>query len=327
MTTHPYISFVLAARNDNYGGDFLHRIHTFFEVLLYYVKCYNLECEIIVIEWNPPTTALRLYKVLDHVLKKTSVPIRFIEVPKKLHDKFPNADKIPVFEYIAKNVGIRRARGEFILITNPDIIFPSNLIKYLSMRRLDKRCFYRIDRFDVNTLIPAQLTITQKLSFAQSHAFRLHTLGYSVPLLTSLPFRLRSFFGYLHGAKIRFEKRKEDYFEHYIHTNAAGDFILMSRSAWHSLYGFPQLPTHYLIDTYLCCMAYSSGLPQKILSPFFIIFHVEHNRPGSNRPPTSYAMVKKDCIEMLTKKIPKCFNTSSWGLYREKLAEYRFGEK
>ena len=49
---------------------------------------------------------------------------------------------------IGKNVGIRRARGQFVLATNIDILFSDELAKYLAARRLEPGRMYRIDRHD-----------------------------------------------------------------------------------------------------------------------------------------------------------------------------------
>src|SRR3989338_3150016 len=107
MSHPPYVSFVIVARNDNYGGHFLDRIKIFFEVILFYLRKYSLDSEIIIVEWNPPPKSRHLYKELRTLLQVSPVTIRFIEVPQNLHRKFVNSDKIPIFEYIAKNVGIK----------------------------------------------------------------------------------------------------------------------------------------------------------------------------------------------------------------------------
>lgn len=319
----PYLSIVIAARNDNYGGHFLHRVKTFFLVLFHYIKKYNLACEIIVVEWNPPSGTKRLYQELQKILINPPVTVRLIEVPHKIHKTILNSDKIPIFEYIAKNVGIRRSRGKFILITNPDILFSPELIQFLSIKKLNEMSFYRVDRYDVDSLIPLEMPVDNKIAFAKTHAFKLQALAYTVPLIKSLPFKTKSFIGILRAARQRHVNKDQGHFEHYIHTNAAGDFILMSRESWNNLGGFPELSTHYLIDGYMCTMAYSSGLQQQLLKLPLNIFHVEHDRP-SNRPPTSYTKVKRDCLKMLEQKKPMKFNTRSWGMAKNKLTEHVF---
>ena len=319
---NPYLSFVISARNDDYGGLFLYRIKLFFIVLLHHIKHFQLSCEIIVVEWNPPIDKPRLYQELESILKTAPISIRFIEVPYKIHQQFSNASKMPIFEYIAKNVGVRRAKGKFILVTNPDIIFSEELIAYLSAENLDPRLFYRVDRYDIKGLAPFKASIIEQMEYAKTHAFRLHAFGQTVLLLSWLPFFLRSRIGYLSANLMRLYRKKEKHIEDLLHVNAAGDFFLMDRKKWHLLQGYPELPTHYLIDGYLCCLAKSSGLAQKILTLPLIIFHSEHNRPTSNRPKTLYADWRSNCQEMLTNKKPKIFNTNLWGLQNSRLIEY-----
>lgn len=323
----PYVSFVIAARNDNYGGHFLERISVFFTTLLYSVKKYSLDCEIIVVEWNPPPDRPHLHQELKKILNNITVRIHFTEVSNSIHQQFPNSSKMPIFEYIAKNVGVRRARGDYILVTNPDVLFSEELIRYLSNKKLDTRSFYRVDRFDVNQLIPLDLSVEKEIAFAQNHSFLLHALTYSVPLLPLLPFILRSFLGYIQAFTKRFATRDQNLFESFIHTNAAGDFLLMHKSIWFRLRGFPELTTHSFIDCYMCCIAYSAGINQKILQFPQVIFHVDHDRLTSDRPSITYEQVKRDCQKMLADKKPIIFNRSNWGLENIELKEHVFGRE
>ena len=49
--------------------------------------------------------------------------VRIVTVLVQLHRRYGHAAALPLYQMIAKNVGIRRARGEFILATNIDILF------------------------------------------------------------------------------------------------------------------------------------------------------------------------------------------------------------
>ncbi len=56
---------------------------------------------------------------------------------------------------IAKNVGIRRARGAFILCTNIDILFSDALFRLLADRTFDRtRTIERIDAMCLKTIDP-----------------------------------------------------------------------------------------------------------------------------------------------------------------------------
>ena len=76
---------------------------------------------------------------------------------------------------IAKNVGIRRSRGEYVLGTNLDIVFSSELMQFLAARQLDPGAMYRIDRHDVSSEIPAEATLDELLSFCHGRMLRVFT--------------------------------------------------------------------------------------------------------------------------------------------------------
>ena len=44
------ISFVVTARNDNYGGDFLHRMQVFVNVLLTLCEKHSLNMELVIVD-------------------------------------------------------------------------------------------------------------------------------------------------------------------------------------------------------------------------------------------------------------------------------------
>ena len=53
-------------------------------------------------------------------------------MPPGVHRRYQYSEALPLYQMIAKNVGIRRARGQFVLATNIDIIFSDELVEYLS---------------------------------------------------------------------------------------------------------------------------------------------------------------------------------------------------
>jgi len=75
---------------------------------------------------------------------------------------------------IAKNVGIRRARGEFVLATNIDILFSDALMKRLARRDLRSDTLYRIDRYDVAAEVPKDVPVEEKLSYCENTVIRIN---------------------------------------------------------------------------------------------------------------------------------------------------------
>jgi hypothetical protein len=101
--------------------------------------------------------------------------VRFVEVPPEVHRRFRNSEVIPLHQMAAKNVGIRRARGKFVLATNLDIVFSAELMQFLAERRLERRRIYRIDRHDVASAIPVKATADQLVAFCQKNILRVFT--------------------------------------------------------------------------------------------------------------------------------------------------------
>jgi len=142
-------------------------------------KKHSLRAELIVVDWNPPSDKPILEQALEIPLDTDPCIIRFIQVPKSVHDRFENADRLPLFQMIAKNVGIRRAEGKFVLATNIDILFSDELMIFLR-DNLKEGFLYRTDRHDVPEEIPSG-SIENILKFCKSNTFRIH--GYKGSLI------------------------------------------------------------------------------------------------------------------------------------------------
>jgi hypothetical protein len=104
-----------------------------------------------------------------------SCEVRIIEVPPALHARFRHSEKLGLYQMIAKNAGIRRARGEYVLATNIDILFSEELMCFLAERRLERGKLYRIDRYDAMPDVPVDGSIEERLAYCASHLIRVNT--------------------------------------------------------------------------------------------------------------------------------------------------------
>jgi len=115
------ISVVVVGRNDNYGGDFSERLRTILD--------WNLSIlpnpELIYVEWNQVENRTSDCDWITKRYKNTKCYI----VPKKIHDTITTNNKMPVMEYFGKNVGIRKATNDWILLLNADILLDLKTIK------------------------------------------------------------------------------------------------------------------------------------------------------------------------------------------------------
>jgi hypothetical protein len=174
VSAEPYLSVVVTTRNDDHGGDPLVRLQAFVNSLDEQCRRTGLDAEIIIVEWNPPAGRPRLHTLLK-IPQPCVCTYRFIEVPAELHETFQYADVLPLFQMIAKNVGIRRARGRFVLATNIDIIFSNEMIEYIASGQLRPGVMYRVDRHDIQAAIPVDGPLEPRLKFCEEHQLRVHT--------------------------------------------------------------------------------------------------------------------------------------------------------
>jgi hypothetical protein len=161
------LTVVATSRNDNHGGNLLRRMQLFINGFAEQCKRHQLDAELILVEWNPPPDKPRLAEALSWPSEKGHCSIRVIEVPKAIHDRFKHSDRLSLFQMIAKNVGIRRARGRFILATNIDILFSDEIIRFFASGKLDPNRMYRVDRYDVSSDVPGDVPFERQLEFCQ----------------------------------------------------------------------------------------------------------------------------------------------------------------
>ena len=171
----PYISLVVTARNDDHGGNLLDRMQAFVGGWIAQARRHNIPSELILVEWNPLPDRPPLADALRWPCDFGPCTVRFIEVPNELHRRYAHADALPLYQMIAKNVGIRRARGRFVLATNIDILFSTEFARYLAEQRLVPGRMYRIDRHDVMSQVPVEAPIEDQLAWCRTHLIRVNT--------------------------------------------------------------------------------------------------------------------------------------------------------
>ncbi len=164
MPSDIYLSVVVTTRNDDHGGRPLQRLQAFVNAMDAQCRRTGLSAEVIVVEWNPPSDRPRLSAALKWPAAR-SCSFRFIEVPSAVHRALAHADALPLFQMIGKNVGIRRARGRFVLATNMDILLSTELMDFIAARRLEPRRLYRVDRRDVEADVPVDGSVEEQMAY------------------------------------------------------------------------------------------------------------------------------------------------------------------
>jgi len=210
-TFTPYISMVVSGRNDLHCGNFVERLNNTLRMLDYHSKIYKFDLEYVIVEWNPHSGD----KLVDVLYKPSSanLKVRVITVSNELHLQVPTtefdapkADEMTFFQGIAQNVGIRRANGEFVLVTNGDIILNHLMWECIKNIELKDDHFYRTPRFDSTNVIPTSLHVSEIVSFLDKTSTM--------------------------RGKIK---------PGMLYTKAAGDFILAHKSTFNEVMGFPEM--------------------------------------------------------------------------------------
>ncbi len=170
----PFLSVVAVSRNDDHGGDVQGRMQHFVDGFLAQCRKHGLNAELILVEWNPPPERPPLETALAWPADFGPASVRVITVPPGLHASLPHSAALPLFQMIGKNVGIRRARGRYVLATNIDILFDDTTILHLRDRLQDGEML-RADRYDVPSDLPEHLPFDAVLNDCRDRWFQVHT--------------------------------------------------------------------------------------------------------------------------------------------------------
>lgn len=326
----PYLSFVVTTRNDDHGGNLHERTQIFINGLLEQCKRHELPAELIVVEWNPPDDRPRLKDAFEWPVEGSPCQVRIIEVPPEIHHRLDHADRLPLFQMIAKNVGIRRSRAPFSLATNIDILFSDELMAFLKSRRLQPNLLYRINRYDVPAEVPVDAPMDEQLSWCKNNLLRVNSRNGSYNVQTKK-------YSIVYG---------KEFYENYLldlkpvrvplFTNACGDFTLLSKEGWDKTKGYCERPIwSFHIDSIFIYSAFHAGFREVELPDPMRIYHIEHHSgftPESKDKMYSFLEEKKidkftndDLtnfgVQMRQNNQPVIWNGPDWGMANESLPE------
>jgi hypothetical protein len=148
----PYLTIVVTGRNDDFGGDFNGR---FFRAVRFnhdQLRDAGVSHEFVFVEWRPIAGRPYLATLLaDEFPDLTGRELQSYVVDPAYHDAISLNPRLQFQEFIAKNVGIRRARGQFVLTTNTDIYLGRGVIARLAERALQPGILYRAARHDLKS--------------------------------------------------------------------------------------------------------------------------------------------------------------------------------
>jgi hypothetical protein len=262
-----YLSIVYSCNNRGYGNDFIGRTQACIDNLFYLSAKVGLDADVTFVEWNPPLDKPRVSQVLNWQNK--TLPVRFIEVPEEVHNRVPNPRNTTFWEMWAKNIGIRRATGDYVLSANPDNIYSEALIARL--KSLEPGTFYRTDSYDTLNGEVFQIHRACESLVHRADGWKPNgSPGFVVPEADG-KFPYPPLLGRLEP----------------LHFNKSGDFFLMAREQWHIMHGHPETDYTVTTDGETVYLAAAHGWRQIVLPE--PTYHLHHSRDERHCPSWSDA--------------------------------------
>lgn len=235
-----FLSIVVTGRNDGYGGDFNARFARALRFNHEQLAAAGVDHEVVLVEWAPLADRPLLADVLADLYPATRDGwLATWVVDPRYHEALALNPRLAYLEYVAKNVGIRRATGRFVLATNTDIYLGRGVIERLAHGSLGPAVVYRATRVDV------------KLGADESHVdwTLLEDARNQVTHKTIRP---------------------------PLYAGGSGDFALLDRGSFHALRGYNEIYrlVRLGVDVNFLVKAYGCGYPiADIGSP---VFHTNH---------------------------------------------------
>jgi len=235
----PTLSIVVTGRNDGHGGDFNGRFLRTAGFNHDRLRERGIDYELVLVEWGPPPDRPRLSEIVRHSLPHVADVLTTYHVDERYQDACSLNARLTYLEFLAKNVGIRRARGRAILSTNADIYLGRGVVDALAGVAIAPQTVYRATRVDV------------KLGADESHVHwdlledtRNQTANTSI--------------------------------QPPLYSGGSGDFILLERDSFHALRGFNEVYrlTRVGTDLNFLVKAYSSGF--RITDIGGAVYHTAH---------------------------------------------------
>ena len=334
------VSFVYAGRNDDYVGIY-NRMRVTFSLLLGQLRnvvSAKKKAEVIIISWGDDPTRRSL---LDEIMlpiaasamdypNAANICVRIIKVPSQYtRDGFFS-------EFVAKNIGIRRAVGETIVTSNLDNFLSSNLLEFVvnnGRSLLGHQHYLRAMRFNINiqegsvwwdrhrgyervTTLPVPVDALALLVWMMRREGTQSQLeeAYTRQGTKHLDYVAKSdlLCSATTTSNITFSKPTKEY------SAAAGDFTVASRDAWYNMSGYPEVYENNHLDGVQLCRFLQAGLKEIILRPnqpcSAFVFHQFHDVGRAGRKESNIGSTYSCSNEIdIENRLDRFVNKTGWG--------------
>lgn len=155
----------------DHGGSLAERTQWLVDGLAVDVERHGLDLELVLVEWNRPRVG-PLWRRHSSLRSGHGFGFGIITVPREVHNELAGAQSLPMLQFVAKNVDIRRAAGRFVLATNIDDVLLSAELAAALAEPLARGCLYRVDRHDVEFPFRDVHDVDEALAFCADHPLR-----------------------------------------------------------------------------------------------------------------------------------------------------------
>jgi hypothetical protein len=240
-----------------------------------------------------------------------NIVLRIITVPMAFLHAIPNPFNLTMLEHHAKNVGLRRARGRWLLVNNPDTLPSPDIMPFVKKANMQwpnsSSAFYRAHRMSLTlaptialapTLSPdvrvSRLERMLEISLVSNKAsYDLdgQSLGWEGDAFDSVGWDYPIILGddscldgppplnmHVTNSSTLDEVLRRLGPSQQLYSMASGDFVMMSRQAMRAVGGYVQVAQNWNMDSFMLCQAVGSGLHQVILSLPCAVIHQFHPR-------------------------------------------------
>ena len=277
------LSATIVSRNDNYGGNLIERSTYCFNSMI------DTFDEVFYVDWNSETRSL-VEEVKQNVTFKGNFH-HFVVDPdyaRFLTNYNVNAQKC--CEVLGRNIGLRRATGDWIVSTNIDIIAPRRDELESTISKLDNRTFYTISRRSADLANIIKFHNSDKCVYSEWKSLRDYLISTS---------------------EERHFPEKTTAGDDYSLVNCCGDFQMATWDVWNDIRGMESdLIFPLYADTNVQKKAVKHGFGLKaIYNP--ALFHIDHGKGGGGFL-TGVNKFTNDAHRAVTMQ-DRTLNDMSWG--------------
>ncbi len=262
----PYLSLAIPTRNDSYPSNIPAIQGTSLSILRRQLEDAQIESEILIVEYNPDPSRPPLSETLRDFVSGESkfATVRVLTVNPREHRRFRHSKERVFHQALAVNVGLRRSRGRFFVYRAADQVYSDALIELIAEKALHESTIYRCDRVNIARAAFDEIVPGDPVSaICNRHA----TLRLE-PIDCEPSWRIPK-----------------------LHTQACGDFLLMSRDLWTRIAGLHEsrLPLFLDYDSLALHAAFAMTHKETILPHECCVYKLDHSLKSTERLQQSWS--------------------------------------